>query len=151
MKFQFSLQPVLCLHASYERMEQLRLLTISAAIVRLRQEISAIDQQIAISRRNSQATLASGVVAAELHFALLAAATRLERKRGLQRQLADLEKKHQTQRSLYYAARQRHQTLQNLRDQRLHEFRIEAAREEQRQLDELFLLRHGNPSGREPE
>jgi flagellar export protein FliJ len=95
--------------------------------------------------------LASGVVAAELHFAAFTAAVRLERKRGLQRQLADLEKKQQTQRSLYYAARQRHQILQNLRDQRLNEFRIEASREEQRQLDELFVLRFGNPSGREPE
>jgi len=151
MAFRFSLQPVLRLHASYERMERMRLLAISAAVVRLRQEISALEHENLKTRQSTQSKLAAGVVAGELHFELLAASIRLERKRVLKLQLADLEKKQEVQRKAYAAAQQKLDILQNLRDGQLSEYRIEESRREQKQADELFLLHRGSSGTTEPE
>jgi flagellar export protein FliJ len=132
-------------------MERMRLLAISAAIVRLRQEISAIERDVFGARKVAQSKLAAGVVAAEIHFEMLAASVRMERRSMLQRQLAELEAKERAQRNAYKAARHKREILQNLRDRRWDEYRLEAARREQSQLDELFLLHRGNAKPAETE
>src|ERR1700723_1325266 len=151
MPFQFSLQPVLRLYAGHERMERLRLLTIAAALVRIRQEIAAIDRENLRIRQSVQTKMASGLAAAELHFELMAETVRLERKRLFLGQAADLEKKQQTQRKIYDALPQKPKVFQNLREQQREEYRVIESRREQGQLDEMFLLTRNHVGTAEPE
>ncbi len=149
MPFQFSLQSVLRLRAAFERMERLRLQALSAAIARLRQEVVAIDRSNLKIRQDTQARLAGGVAAVEIHFGLWMASANRERKRSLLAQIEDLEEKREVQERSYAAARQKREVVESLREGQWEQYRREQARREQRQADEMFLLRGGRFS--EPE
>lgn len=142
MPFYFSLQPVLRLRASYERMERLRLLGIVAAIVQVREEIAAVERESVSARKSTQSRLGAGVAGVELHFELLAENIRVERRRVLGVRLVEFEKKQEIQRLAYRLARQKREILVNLRQRKWEEYRRVQARRDQQRLDELYLL-HG--------
>jgi flagellar export protein FliJ len=151
MPFTFSLQPILRLHASYERLERLRLLAIAAEIVRAREEISAVARESIAARVSTQTKMRAGVSGAELHFELMSENMRVERQRMLGARLAELEKRERVQRQAYRLARQKREILTNLRERKWDEYRREQARREQQRLDELFLLHRGVTALRAPE
>jgi flagellar export protein FliJ len=151
MGFTFSLQPVLRLHASYERLERLRLLAIAAEIVRAREEIAAVARESVAARTDMHTRIGAGVAAAELHFELLSENMRQERKRMLGVLVAELEKRELVQQRAYRLARQKREILSNLRQRKWDEYRREQARREQQRLDELFLLHRAATSPRAPE
>jgi len=145
MAFQFSLQPVLRLRASYERIERLRLLQIAAAIVQVQNEIAASVQESAKARQNLRERLASGSSGVEIQFEMVCESARFNYRHALVARLAGLRRKHEAQKAVYRMARQKREILENFRERRFQEYQIEQARREQRALDELFLLRYGNP------
>lgn len=145
MAFQFSLQPVLRLRASYERVERLKLLQIAAAIVQVQNEIAASVQESEKARQNLSQWLASGSSGVEIQFETVCESARLNYRHTLVARLAGLRGKHEAQKVVYRMARQKREILENLRERQFHEYQIEQARCEQRTLDELFLLRYGNP------
>ncbi len=140
MAFRFSLEPVLRLRASYERLERLRLLAIVAMIVRVRQEIAVVAYETAEAGRSKQARLAAGVAGVDLHLEAAVERGRAARREQLDRRLAALERTQENQRRAFHTARQKRQILENLRARRWEEYRRGQSRREQQQLDELHLI-----------
>ena len=151
MAFRFTLEPVLRLRASYERVERLRLLQIAAAVVQVQTEIAAAIRDSDAARKSLRERLASGTSSAEIQFEAACETVRANYRRLLEARLASLRKKHEAQTIAYRRARQKREILENLRERQWQEFRREEARREQRALDELYLLRHGNPLAESPE
>jgi flagellar export protein FliJ len=145
MAFRFTLEPVLRLRASYERLERLRLLQIAAAILQVQSEIAAAVRDSDAARRTLRERLASGSSGIEIQFEAACEAVRVNYRRSLEARLASLRKKHEAQTIAYRVARRKREILENLRQRQFQEFLREEARREQRALDELYLLRHGNP------
>lgn len=140
MPFHFSLQPILKLRLSYERLERLRLLGLVAVMVRVREEMAALEQESADARRRLQRTLGTGLAGVELQLEAACEKLRADRKQALEARLADLSQKHEKQRLIYLSARQKREILENLRDRKWEEYRREQNRREQRQVDEMYLL-----------
>jgi len=132
MPFHFSLQPILKLRMSYERLERLRLLGLVAVMVRVRESADA--------RRHLQQTLGSGLAGVELQLEAACEKLRADRKQALEARLADLSQKHEKQRLIYLNARQKREILENLRDRKWEDYRREQNRREQQQVDEMHLL-----------
>ncbi|MBZ5503619.1 MAG: flagellar export protein FliJ [Acidobacteriia bacterium] len=146
MAFRFSLQAVLRLRASHERIERLRLLAVAAMIVRVRNELAALDRESEAARRRMHALLAGGLSGAELHFEFAGERLRGDHRRELEGRLEQLGKTQEVQRRAYHAARQKREILENLRQRKWEEYRRQQARREQQALDELFLIHRGAPS-----
>ncbi|MGA8224306.1 MAG: hypothetical protein WB780_21855 [Candidatus Acidiferrales bacterium] len=140
MAFNFSLRPVLRLRASYERLERLRLHALLALIVRVREEIAALEMESAAARRSTQEMLRSGLIGAELHFPVKSEKTRAERRQGLETRLSELHRTREKQQLAYQAALQKLKILENLRQRKWDEYTREQARLEQARLDEMYLL-----------
>src|ERR1700690_1463099 len=140
MAFRFSLETVLRLRASFERLEHLRLLSLTAIIVRLRQEIATFDAQSSRFEREQRQRLTDGTPAGDLQFEATRKKTRSLQKQSFEAHLAELTRRHQKQQLAYQAARQKREILENLRLRKWSEYRREQARREQQQMDELFLL-----------
>jgi flagellar export protein FliJ len=149
MAFRFSLQPVLRIRASFERLEQLRLLSLSAMIECVRQEIDAFDAQSLQLERELQRGLADGTPAAELQFESIRRKARSQQKQSLEDQSLELNRRRHKQQLLFQAARQKREILENFRQRKWTEYQLEQRRREQRQLDELFLLRRAAKSDEE--
>jgi|SRR5215831_1419206 len=141
MAFRFSLEAVLRLRTSYERLEKLRLLAIGAMIVRLQEEISAAASADAQARGARREMLLRGATSVELQFDAARAAVRADIKNGFLQKLAALQKQKVRQATAYQAARRKRELLEALRDRRLREYQREQARRQQQVLDELYLLR----------
>lgn len=143
MAFRFSLQPILRLRASVERLEQLRMLLLAAQIARVEREIVSLEENLSAERQLRLSSLSEGVPAAELHFDGAREKTRADQIRALRDLLAGIRRKHEEQRLVYHAARQKREILENLRKRRFEEYRRDQLRREQHLLDEAFLLRTG--------
>ena len=143
MAFRFSLQPVLRLRASHERLERLRFLAIIARVVRTRQEIADCEKENASLRRTFQRQLRGGITAAEIHFERVCERRRAEHTEHLSARLAELERLQAKQRLVYQAALQKRDILENLRQRKWRPYRLDQARREQQRLDELFVIRRG--------
>lgn len=146
MAFHFTLQSLLRIRVSYERLERLRLLTLTALANRLRQEIAAVCAESEEARRDLQGRMAAGTSGGELQFAVANDRTRAARKQALEESLSRVKSRHEKQWRVFEAARRKRQILENLRARRWEEYRREQSRCEQKQVDELYLLRRSaNP------
>jgi flagellar export protein FliJ len=143
MAFHFSLEAVLKLRASFERLEQNRLLLIAAALVRVREALASLARDFAEAEKQTLAKLAAGIFSAELDFDRRIQQNFRERRAALERREAELLAKLATQQRAYQDAKNRREILEELRDRRLAQYRSEQQRREQQRLDELFLLRRG--------
>ena len=146
MAFEFTLDPVLRLRKSYERLERLRLLAITAMIVRTREEIAAAERsetKLAIARRES---LARGLLAAEIQTELALEKARGRARAALLERLGSLQNLQVKQSRAFSLARTKREILERLRETKLQEFRVLEGRREQRRLDELYLLRRLVPT-----
>lgn len=145
MAFRFSLEPVLRLRISYERLERLRLLAISAMLVRVREEIAAAAREEAAARNARSEMLSSGTAAAELQLGVSAEQARARRNRELFDRLTTLERQHTKQSRLYQAAQRKREVMESLQERKLREYQREQDRKAQQLIDELYLLRRGSP------
>ncbi|HEY6467783.1 MAG TPA: hypothetical protein VIY69_17410 [Candidatus Acidoferrales bacterium] len=147
MAFRFSLEPVLRLRRSYERVERLRLLAIAALLVRVRQEITAAAREEAAARYARKEMLSRGAQAVEIQLGVSVEKARVRRNRELFERAMTLERQHVKQNRAYQDARRKREILENLRAQKLREHHRERDRKTQQSLDELYLLRRVNSSG----
>ena len=145
MAFRFSLDPVLRLRLSYERLERLKLLAIVAMLACLREEIAAAAREEAGARRVRQEMLAHGAAAAEIQLGVSAEKARARRNRELFDRLASLERQHVKQSRAYQLARRNREIMESLRERKFQEYRREHNRREQQRIDELYVLRRAIP------
>jgi flagellar export protein FliJ len=141
MAFRFGLQSILHLRQSLEHQQELRLRAANQQVARVRHLIEQMDAHRSEMGERQDRLLQAGLTAAELRFELQCEAELLRHRRELELQQAGLEHVRDEQRELLRKARQQREILEALRDHQQRTYTQEAARREQRNLDDAFLLR----------
>jgi flagellar export protein FliJ len=141
MAFRFPLEALLRVRQGLERQHELRLQEANHQVAMLRQQIENVcrDAENIVAQRRPQ--LESGVSAAELHFDVLCRSILNERRDALEKQLVESEALRRTRSEGFLQARRQREVVDTLRLHQLQEYEQQEARQEQRRLDDLFLLR----------
>jgi len=141
MPFRFALSPVLRLRENLERREYLALQALYSQAAEVRSDIKALEQALALARNRRSSQLLEGMPAAHLQLELEGEARIGHKRQELTAKLLELQSKVKEQIGKYRQARQKRETLEELRRQQLQEYVREEATREQQAGDELFLLR----------
>jgi flagellar export protein FliJ len=141
MAFTFPLHAVLHLRQSLEHQQELRLRSANQQVARVRHLLEQMDlhrERLLLLQGDE---LIAGTTAAELRFSLLCDGEILRHRRELEQQLVRLQQLRDQQREIFQQARRARETLESVRDRQLLMYQKQAARREQRNMDDLFLLR----------
>jgi flagellar export protein FliJ len=141
MPFRFPLEAVLHFRKSVEHQQELRLRAANQHVTRVRHLIEQIERRLQEAGNSRAGQLSSGTTAAELQFSLACESALSAQIPDLRRELARLRTLRDQQQRVYQQARREREILENLRNGQFDEYKREAARREQRQLDDLFLMR----------
>ncbi|MGA7216951.1 MAG: flagellar export protein FliJ [Candidatus Sulfotelmatobacter sp.] len=141
MAFEFPLQAVLHFREGIERQQELRLRAANQQVARMRHLLEQMEERSQELSAREARDLSSGITAAELRFNLLCEAELQRHQKELERELTRLEQLRDQQREIYRQARRARESLETLRDRQLAFYKKEAARREQRNLDDQFLMR----------
>lgn len=141
MPFRFPLEAVLQFRQGIEHQQELRLRAAHQQIARLRRSIERIDHALHQTYDLFAHTLASGVTSAQLRFILQSQAALMNQRITLEGELVRAAQVRDQQTQLFQQARRERETVESLRHQHFQEYRHQAMRKEQRQLDDLFLMR----------
>jgi flagellar export protein FliJ len=141
MAFNFPLQAVFHFRQSVEHQQELRLRTANQQVARARRVLEQFDERIRQVQLRESQELVEGTTAAEIRFALTAKAALQLQRQDAERDLARWQDLRDQQQKIFQQARRERETFESLRDQQLRAYKRDAARREQRQLDDLFLLR----------
>lgn len=141
MAFRFPLQALLHLRQSLEHQQELRLKAANQQVARIRHAIEQVDIQVSRVRRLATRELASGTTSAELRFTAEIERALQSQRHHCEDQLSLALNLRNQQQLIFQQARRERETFESLRNQQLLEYEREAARKQQRQLDDLFLLR----------
>jgi flagellar export protein FliJ len=141
MSFHFPLEVLLRVRLILERQRELQLQEANLRVAMLRRHIAELDREgenlIASLRRH----LESGLSAAELQFDDLCHSVLRERRRELERQMTAAETRRSLCHEVFRQARRQREVMDTLRCQKLETYRQQEARQDQRRIDDLFLLR----------
>ena len=141
MAFRFPLEVLLRLRQGMERQQELRLQAANHRVAMLRLQIEDVRNEIGNIEARRDPQRESGISAAELQFDLLCRSVLAERQNTLQKQLVEAEAYRRARSEDFKQARQQREVMDVLRRQRLEDYQQEEARQDQRRLDDLFLLR----------
>jgi flagellar export protein FliJ len=145
MPFRFPLEAVLHYRRSLEHQQELRLRTANQQVGRVRRLIELAEERIRQAHAAQARELAAGTTFAEVRFALAAEAFLEGQRQTLERELHRLETLRNQQQRIFQQARRDRETFESLRDRQKREYDRDQARREQRNLDDLFLLRRYSP------
>jgi flagellar export protein FliJ len=141
MAFHFPLQAVFHYRQSVEHQQELRLRAANQQVARVRRLLDQIDARLADLRANQFQHLQAGVTSAELRFGLLSETSLAAQREQVVAEVARLQKLRDQQQRIFQHARREREILDSLRERQLHEYNVSASRRQQRQMDDLFLLR----------
>ena len=141
MPFRFPLQSILHYRQSIEHQQELRLRAANQQVARVRHLIEQLNHRRNEMQAAQQERLNSGITSAELRFDLHWEGELLRHRGELEQQLIRLQQLRDQQRELFRSARQARETIENLREGQSLAYRTDETRREQRDLDDLFLLR----------
>src|ERR1700722_9528940 len=141
MPFHFSLQAVLYLYQSLEHQQELRLRAANQQVARVRHMIEQLDTVKQQNRARQAQELQAGTTSADLEFARTMESALMKRRGELEVELVRVQQLRDEQQRNFHIARRRRETLSSLRKTQLKNYQREAARREQRQADDTFLLR----------
>jgi flagellar protein FliJ len=141
MAFHFPLEAVFHFRKSVEHQQELRLRAANQQVARVRHLLDQLDDHLRQAQTRQSRELSAGTTAAELRFALEREASLRQQRQDVERELLRLENLRDQQQRIFRQARRERETFESLRDQQRREYERNAARREQRQLDELFLQR----------
>ncbi len=142
MAFHFPLQAVFHFRQSVEHQQELRLRTANQQVARIRHLLDQIDERIRQVRIRQSQELGVGTTSAEMRFTLGFEALLHQQRQEAERELLRWQNLRDHQQRIFQQARRERETFESLRNHQLREYQRNAARREQRQLDDLFLLRH---------
>lgn len=145
MAFRFSLKSVLHFRESIEHQQELLLREANQKVAKINHQIAQVEQQRRELESAQSRDLSTGTTAAELRFEVECDAELKRQVRELQRELAAAQRACEQQRQIFQQAKRERQKLESIRDQQLHAYRRQTARREQRNLDDLFLMRRHCP------
>ena len=146
MAFHFSLEAVLRVRRGQERVERLKLEAILSEEARTWARLEDVGRSQLELRRHFQQELGRGLVGSELQYEAMREANVASLLAALRTRLAELGQQHWAQAQIFIKARQRREVLEHLRLRKLDLYRIDQARREQQELDDLFLMRQGTNS-----
>jgi flagellar export protein FliJ len=144
MAFHFPLQAVFHFRQSVEHQQELRLRAANQQVSRVRHLLDQLNERIRQVRIRESQELGLGTTSAELHFALWGEASLRQQRQDAELELSRWQTLRDRQQKIFQQARRERETFEILRNHQLREHKREAARREQRQLDELFLLRQAH-------
>jgi flagellar export protein FliJ len=143
MAFHFSLEAVLRLRRGLERAERLKLEAIVFEQAKMRARLEKVTQSHFELRRQFQRNLGNGLIGSELQFEATREASATAFRASLSARLKELDQQRWAQAQIFKKARQHREVLEDLRLRKLDLYRIEQGRREQKELDDLFLMRQG--------
>jgi flagellar export protein FliJ len=141
MPFRFPLEVLLRLRQGLERQQELRLQEANHRVAILRQQIADVRSEmedIEVQRRPQRE---SGISAAELQFDALCGSVLAARQLALEKQLVEAEAYRRARSEDFQRARQQREVMDVLRRHQFEAYQQQEARQDQRRLDDLFLLR----------
>ena len=141
MGFRYPFQSILSLRQSLERQEEQRLFAIAALVARLRAQIEQWEDSRKEIRRVASQELIAGSSGAMLQFATLRDANAAKEQELLQGELVEAEQQRLQQLAVYQKARQKREIFERLRDRQEETYDLAAARREQEEADDSFLIR----------
>lgn len=141
MPFRFSLTAVLRIRESLERKEQLALEQCYRQLFSMQKRLSEQDDHIAQIRQQYEDHLMQGTKAVELHC-FVEQRFQAERQRdGIFKELDEAQDKLRQQIESYRSARRQRETVSQVRTDRFADYQKHEALSEQKEHDDLFLLR----------
>lgn len=141
MAFQFSLDAVLRLRQSLEHQQELLLREANQQMSALQLRIDHLTVQLSQRALHESLLLASTVSGAELQFLRLCSSVLLAQRGGLEKRLAAAQAVRDSRMASFRQARQQREILATLRQAQFQVYLQNEARHNQRQLDDLLLLR----------
>lgn len=126
---------------SQEHQEELLLQEANHELSLVRRQIAEADALLESLADRVQHELRDGSTGAELHFDNECGVALLERRKVLEREAVQKEKLRLEKLDSFRAARRRREVVETLRQHQFQLYRQEENRQDQRQLDDLFLLR----------
>ncbi len=141
MPFEFRLEAVLRVREGIEEREERALEKIQIEIAKTLQTIEQVDLRQLREAEERERGLATLSLAANLQLIHQAQQELREYKKALQRYLAKLRNDREVQLKKYEAARRDREMLSDMRQKQLQEYELEASRQEQKVLDDVFLNR----------
>jgi flagellar export protein FliJ len=139
MAFHFFLDAVLRLRQSLERQQELLLREANQQMNAVQLRIDHLNTQLALyAAQETQQSILSG---AELHFMGLCRSVLLGQRGSLEKRLATAQTIRNSRMTSFRQARQQREVLETLRHTQVQLYRQNEARQNQRQLDDLLLLR----------
>src|SRR5277367_3207539 len=141
MAFHFPLEAVFHFRQSVEHQQELRLRAANQLVARARHQVDQIDDRMRQMQAQQSRALDAGTTGSEVQFALFRESAIRQQRQDWARELTRLEQVRDQQRSVYQQARRERETFESLRDQQMRDYKRAASRREQRQLDDLHLLR----------
>ncbi len=141
MAFHFPFDPVLSYRRNVERRQEIELRVANERVRSVIERIAELREQLRQIGRTRASQLSSGTTAAEVLFLAQQELVRLAAGHLLVAELAHAQKARDQAQAAYRIARRDREILERLRDYRWREYEREAARREQQESDDLFLLR----------
>jgi flagellar export protein FliJ len=141
MAFHFPLQAVFHFRQSVEHQQELRLRAANQQVAKVRHLVDQINEQLRQLQLRGSQELGAGTTSAELRFALGCEVALRQQRQEAERELLRWQNLRDQQQKIFQHARRERETFESLRDHQLREYQRDALRREQRQLDDLFLMR----------
>jgi flagellar export protein FliJ len=141
MAFRFSLDAVLRLRRSLERQQELLLREANQQMIAIQLKIDHLDAQLSQQASQEDLQLASTLSAAELQFLRICRSVLQGQRGGLEKRLAATQAVRDSRMAAFRQVRQQREVLETLRQAQTLVYRQNEARQNQRQLDDLLLLR----------
>lgn len=141
MAFRFPLDTVLRYRESLEKREETALERVQLEILQVRRAIQQLDEEIAGAQQAREAKLRESMSAFQLQAMLDDVNITVEKKRKLQEELEQLEQLRKERMKAYQAAHRGRQMLSDIRTRQQDAYELDAARRQQKALDDLFATR----------
>lgn len=141
MPFRFPLQALLNVRHSIEHQQELRLRAANQLVARVRHALEQLDGRIAQTHTLSSQDLARGTTGAELFFLQTMEGSLQAQRKELEHELQRSQHARDQQERVFRQARRERETFETLRSRQLRDYLRDQSRREQRQLDDLFLMR----------
>jgi flagellar export protein FliJ len=141
MAFHFSLESVLRVRRGQERNARLKLEAIVSEQSAARAKLEQITETGIVLKRRFQDELKNILKGSELQFEATRESNLELSRTWIRSRVAELEQQRLAQVKIFLDARRSREVLESVRLQKLELYRIESLRQEQQELDDLFLMR----------
>jgi flagellar export protein FliJ len=141
MPFHFPLQAVFHYRQSVEHQQELRLRVANQQVARVRHVLEQLELRRMQMRAHQSQHLKEGMTSAELRFGLLAEVALNEQQEQVATELHRVQNLREQQHRIFQHARREREVFESLRDRQIQQYQLQASRREQREQDDLFLLR----------